>query len=88
MGGLLFSEGSAKEYAEMTNYAQSLARVPVLMTFDGEWGLAMRIKTPRASHNMALGAIQDENLLYDYGREMARECRLMGVHATSPPTPT
>ncbi len=86
VGGLLFSEGSAKEYAEMTNYAQSLARVPVLMTFDGEWGLAMRIKTaPRFPHNMALGAIQDENLLYDYGREMARECRLMGVHVNFAP---
>lgn len=86
VGGLLFSEGTVKEYAELTNYAQSLASVPVLMTFDGEWGLAMRIKTaPRFPHNMGLGAIRDENLLYDYGREMARECRLMGVHVNFAP---
>ena len=86
VGGLLFSGGSAKEYAELTNYAQSLARVPVLMTFDGEWGLAMRISTaPRFPHNMGLGAIQDESLLYGYGREMARQCRLMGVHVNFAP---
>lgn len=44
MGGLLFSEGTLEQYVDMTNYAQSKAEVPLMMTFDGEWGLAMRIK--------------------------------------------
>lgn len=86
MGGLLFDEASLAQYAEMTNYAQSIAKVPVLMTFDGEWGLSMRIAdTPRFPHNMGLGAIQDPKLLYDYGREMARECRLAGIHVNFAP---
>lgn len=86
VGGMLFTEGSLVQYAEMTNYAQSLAKVPLLMTFDGEWGLAMRIKeAPRFPHNMGLGAISDYRLLYDYGREMARECQVMGVHANFAP---
>ena len=67
MGGLLFSKGSLADYATMTNYAQSIASVPVLMTFDGEWGLSMRIKeTPRFPYNMGLGAISNEKLLYVY----------------------
>lgn len=86
MGGLLFSKGSMEEYATMTNYAQSIADVPVLMSFDGEWGLSMRIKdTPRFPYNMGLGAINDEKLLYEYGREMARECRLLGIHVNFAP---
>lgn len=86
MGGLLFSKGSMEEYATMTNYAQSIADVPVLMSFDGEWGLSMRIKdTPRFPYNMGLGAISDEKLLYEYGREMARECRLLGIHVNYAP---
>ena len=86
MGGLLFSKGSMEEYATMTNYAQSNADVPVLMSFDGEWGLSMRIKdTPRFPYNMGLGAISDEKLLYEYGREMARECRLLGIHVNFAP---
>ena len=86
MGGLLFSKGSMEEYATMTNYAQSIADVPVLMSFDGEWGLSMRIKdTPRFPYNMGLGAISDEKLLYEYGREMARECRLLGIHVNFAP---
>lgn len=86
VGGLLFDEGSLSQYAEMTDYAQSIAKTPLLMTFDGEWGLSMRIEgTPRFPHNMGLGAIQDPQLLYDYGREMARECRLAGIHVNFAP---
>ncbi len=87
VGGLIFTEGFIAQYADMTNYAQAQARVPLLMTFDGEWGLRMRIpKTPRFPHNMALGAIHNgESLMYEYGREMARECRIMGIHVNFAP---
>ncbi len=86
VGGLLFSEGSLEQYASLTNYAQSHSSVPLLMTFDGEWGLSMRIKgTPRFPRNMGLGAVSDPRLLYQYGREMARECRLMGIQVNFAP---
>lgn len=86
VGGLLFGHGPLEEYASVINYSQSLAKVPLLITFDGEWGLSMRIKnTPRYPHNMGLGAIADEKLLYDYGRQMARECRELGVHVNFAP---
>lgn len=87
VGGLLFTEGSAAQYVEMTNYAQQVARTPVLMTFDGEWGLAMRVKdTPRFPQNMAIGAARDgERLAYEYGREMGRECRAAGIQVNFAP---
>lgn len=86
VGGLLFSEGSIEQYARITNYAQAHTKVPVLMTFDGEWGLSMRVAdTPRFPRNMGLGAVRDERLLYQYGREMARECRLLGIHVNFAP---
>lgn len=86
VGALLFTEGSVAQYAEMTNYAQSIAKVPVIFTFDGEWGLSMRIKnTPRFPHNMGVGAISDDKLIEDYGREMARECKAMGIQVNFAP---
>lgn len=86
VGALLFTSGSLAQYVEMTNYAQSLAKVPVLMTFDGEWGLAMRIAdTPKFPSNMALGAISDPALLRAYGREMGRQCRLAGIQVNFAP---
>ena len=68
VGGLLFTEGSIDQYAEMTNYAMSFARdgkgVAPLMTFDGEWGLSMRLKgTPVFPKNRVLGCIGDNRLL-------------------------
>lgn len=85
-GGLLFSKGSFAQYAEMINYAQSLAKVPLLITFDGEWGLSMRIEgAPKFPQNMALGAIGDYRLIYDYGKEMARECKALGVNVNFAP---
>jgi beta-glucosidase-like glycosyl hydrolase len=86
LGGVIFSVGTLEQYVEMTNYAQSISRVPLLHAFDGEWGLAMRIEgAPKFPQNMCLGAITDTKLLYDYGREMARQCRLIGVHANFAP---
>ena len=86
VGGLLFEVGTLEQYISLTNYAQSLARVPLMMTFDGEWGLAMRISdTPRFPKNMALGAVSNPRLLYDYGREVARQCRLAGIHVNFAP---
>ena len=56
------------------------------MTLDGEWGLSMRVaETPKFPNNMALGAISRPELLYDYGREMARECKLMGLQVNFAP---
>lgn len=85
-GGLLFSGGTYAQYAAMIDYAQSIAEVPLLITFDGEWGLNMRIKeAPQFPKNMALGAITDYRLLYEYGKEMARESRLLGVNVNFAP---
>ncbi len=86
VGALLFTSGSLAQHIEMTNYAQSIAEVPLLMTFDGEWGLAMRMEgTPKFPANMTLGAISDPQLLFSYGAEVGRQCRLAGIHVNFAP---
>ena len=80
IGGLLFSGGVLQNQAILTNEAQNLAEVPLMITLDGEWGLAMRLKpSPVFPKNRILGNITDDNLLYEYGKEVARESRLMGI---------
>ncbi|MEG1563070.1 MAG: glycoside hydrolase family 3 N-terminal domain-containing protein [Bacteroides sp.] len=86
IGGLLFSGGKLHNQAQVTNLAQKQARIPLMITFDGEWGLSMRLRgTPVFPHNRVLGCIQDDRLLYEYGREMARECHEMGVQVNFAP---
>lgn len=86
VGGLLFSEGTAEEQAILTNLAQKSAKIPLMVTFDGEWGLAMRLKgTPNYPRNAALGCIRDNRLIEEYGREVARQFKVLGVHVNFAP---
>lgn len=86
VGGLLFSGGLMENQAMLTNEAQRMAEVPLMITFDGEWGLAMRLRgMPNFPRNRVLGCIQNDTLLYEYGREVARQCRELGVHVNFAP---
>lgn len=86
VGGILLGKGTIDSYAALINLGQSEAKVPLLVTLDGEWGLAMRLTdAPRYPYNIALGAITDTRLLYDYGRELARECRALGIQVDFAP---
>lgn len=73
----------------LTNLAQKTAKVPLIISLDGgEWGgLSMRLSnTTKFPRNMMLGgAIQNDSLLYYYGLEVARQCRLMGIHVNFAP---
>lgn len=86
IGGLLFSSGDCVSEAKLINYSQSQSKVPLMITLDGEWGLSMRLSdAPLFPRNMVLGAISDDRLLYEYGKEVARECKLMGIHVNFAP---
>lgn len=86
IGGFLLGKGTVKSYTALIDSAQSLAEIPLLITLDGEWGPAMRVtNAPRFPYNMGLGAIQNPQLLYDYGSEVARECRLLGINVDFAP---
>ena len=46
----------------------------------------MRLRgTPVFPKNMVLGCIQDDKLIYAYGREMARQCRELGIRVNFAP---
>ncbi len=86
IGGILFSGGTVAEHVTMVNAVQAKTDIPLMITFDGEWGPAMRLKgTPSFPRNRVLGCIQNDTLIYRYGREMARQCRLLGIHVNFAP---
>lgn len=86
VGGFLLGKGSAAEYANIINRAQGEAAVPLMVTLDGEWGASMRVTdAPRFPKNIALGAIQDPSLLEKYGREVAEECKILGIQVDFAP---
>lgn len=87
IGGLIFMQGTPQKQVNLTNYYQNLStKVPLLIAIDGEWGLSMRLEnTPVFPHQLTLGSIQDNRTIYEIGREIARQCRRMGIHINFAP---
>lgn len=86
IGGLIWMQGGPVRQGQLANYYQSLAKTPLFYSIDGEWGLSMRLdSTPRYPKQMTLGAIQNDSLIYQMGRQIARECKRMGIHINFAP---
>lgn len=85
-GGVLWQKGAPEDVVRLANYMRKEARIPMLVTMDGEWGLSMRfsgtVKWPR---NIVLGAANDISLAYAYGRATAEEAKRMGIHVDFAP---
>ena len=85
-GGILYQKGLMAHQLIMNKRLQQANSIPLLIALDGEWGLYMRLKdAPRFPRNLGLGLAGDAQMLYEYGREIARECRLMGIHVNINP---
>lgn len=82
VGGLCFFQGTPQKQVELINRYQKLAQpLPVMVAIDGEWGLGMRMKATTISfpRQLMLGAIQDNQLIYDMGKEIARQMKRVGI---------
>ncbi len=86
IGGIIVMQGSPFQTARMINYLQSRSNIPLIVGIDAEWGLAMRLdSTIEFPYQMALGAVKDATLIYDMGKEIARECKRLGIHINFAP---
>ncbi len=87
VGNLIFMKGTPEKQVALTNTYQNLAKkVPLLIGFDGEWGLDMRLKnTYRFPWNMTLGAIRDTKLIEKLGKRIGEQCKRVGIHMNFAP---
>lgn len=81
VGGLVLLQGTPESAVSI---ADSLRRLPVaglIVAIDAETGLGMRFEgAPAFRWNSQISSAADESAIYDYGREVARECRLLGIN--------
>ena len=87
VGALCFFQGTPKRQIELTNDYQMRSKIPMIVSMDAEWGLGMRLKESAMSFpkQLALGAIDNDNLIYEMGREIGRQLRRVGVHLNFAP---
>lgn len=88
IGGICFFKGSAVNQVNLINKYQQMAATPLFMGVDGEWGMAMRLPKESISFpkQMMLGAVKDNKLIYEMGREVARQCKRTGINLNFAPS--
>ena len=86
IGNLIFMQGTPEKQAVLNNKYQELSKVPLMIGFDGEWGLDMRLKnTFRYPWNMTLGAVRDNSLIAKFGEQLGKHCKRLGIHINFAP---
>jgi len=86
VGNLVFMQGTPEKQAVLNNKYQALSKVPLLIGFDGEWGLDMRLKdTYRFPWNMTLGAIKNDALIKQFGKHLGQHAKRIGIHINFAP---
>ncbi len=86
VGGVILMNSPLTPAVKMINYLQSISKIPLLVTIDGEWGAAMRFDSivpfPR---QMQLGALSDESLVYKMGYAIGKQAKRLGVDVNFAP---
>ena len=86
VGALCFFQGGPVRQANLTNFYQSIAKTPLMITIDGEWGLGMRLDSVKKfPYQLTLGALKDENIIYRMGVVIGEQCKRIGVHVNYAP---
>ena len=86
VGGVCLFQGTPLEQAALLNRIQKLAKTPIMVTVDAEWGLGMRFAGVKAfPYQLTMGATNDAELVYRVGKAMAEQCRRMNIHVNYAP---
>lgn len=87
VGALCFFQGGPVRQANLTNYYQSIAKTPLLVSIDGEFGLGMRLDSvTKFPYQSTLGAVPDESVIYKMGLAVGEQMKRLGVHINYAPT--
>ena len=89
VGCLILMRGPVHPFIERVNHLQSLARIPLLVSTDAEWGAAMRfaeyLPYPRQRILGRMEGRKATRLLYRMGRNVGRELREAGIYVNLAP---
>jgi beta-glucosidase-like glycosyl hydrolase len=80
VGGLCFFQGGPVRQAIQTNAYQSVAKTPLFIAIDAEWGLGMRLDSVESfPRQLSMGAFASSDLVYQMGAAIAEQCKRLGI---------
>lgn len=81
IGSVLLLKGDSAGAAEVAERFFAMSDVVPFVAIDAEWGLGMRLAdAPKFPENSQIAEDASDQTMYDYGREVARECRLLHIN--------
>lgn len=81
VGGIVFLKGDIVSQKTLSDTLRSFSDIPMFIAIDAEWGLGMRLRdAPVYPMNGRLSKLNDEQLMYEYGHEVARQSREIGIN--------
>lgn len=85
-GGILITQGGPRSHANLINKLQSESSVPLLVGIRATWGLSQSLDSVISFQKpMVLGSIQNNDLIYNLGKEIGREMNVLGIHINFSP---
>jgi len=86
VGALCFFQGGPIRQANLTNFYQNIAKTPLMITIDGEWGVGMRLDSvTKFPYQLTLGAMDNQRLVYEMGLAVGEQCKRLGIHVNYAP---
>lgn len=86
IGGIVLFQGGPVQQANFINYFQGIAKTPLLVCIDAEWGLGMRQDSViPLNHQMMLGAVNDTSIISAYGQLVGEQCKREGIQVNFAP---
>ncbi|MFV0505969.1 MAG: glycoside hydrolase family 3 protein [Bacteroidales bacterium] len=86
IGGIIFFKNKVEDVPRLINRYQAGSKTPLMTAIDGEWGLGMRLDgAPSYPYAIGLGAVQDNTLLYEMGKQVGQQLKHIGLHMNLAP---
>ncbi len=80
IGGICLFQGGPATQAEFINHFQSISKTPIMICIDAENGVGMRLDSVAGlPRQMMLGAVQNPELIYQYGKLVGLQCKRLGI---------
>lgn len=81
IGGIVLLKGDCEGARALADTMTRAGKIRPFISIDAEWGLNMRLAdAPEFPANGKISPEVSDQLMYDYGREVARECNLVGIN--------
>ncbi len=81
LGGVLLSQNNPSKHVQTINSCQKQSRIPLLVGVNSSIGLAEAVDSVLAFPKpLTIKAIHNEELIFQTGIEVGRQCRRLGIH--------